>query len=144
MAGLQDELRPGRPRTCDDDRIAALINKALKSKPKGATHWTVRSLSAESGISKSAVHRYIGLFAVQPKRTKPFKLSTGPFFIEKVRDVVGLYLNPSENALVLSVDEKSQIQPLERSQPLLRMGLGYVEGVTHDYSRPAPYLVCRP
>jgi len=135
VTGLHDELRPGRPRTHDDDRIAALINKALKTKPKAATHWTVRSLSAETGISKSAVHRYIGLFGLQPHRTKSFKLSTDPFFVEKVRDVVGLYLNPPENALVLCVDEKSQIQALERSQPVLPMGLGYVEGVTHDYYR---------
>src|SRR6266403_691840 len=135
VTGLHDELRPGRPRTHDDDRIAALINKALKTKPKAATHWTVRSLSAGTGISKSAVHRYIGLFGLQPHRTKSFKLSTDPFFVEKVRDVVGLYLNPPENALVLCVDEKSQIQALERSQPVLPMGLGYVEGVTHDYYR---------
>jgi putative transposase len=135
ISGLHDELRPGRPRTHDDDRIAALINKALKAKPKAATHWTVRSLSAETGISKSAVHRYIGLFGLQPHRTKSFKISTDPFFVEKVRDVVGLYLNPPENALVLCVDEKSQIQALERSQPVLPMGLGYVEGVTHDYYR---------
>ena len=135
VAGLHDELRPGRPRTHDDDRVAALINKALKSKPKGATHWSVRSLSGETGISKSAVHRYISLFGLQPHRTKSFKLSTDPFFVEKVRDIVGLYLNPPDNALVLCVDEKSQIQALERSQPILPMGLGYVEGITHDYYR---------
>jgi transposase len=135
LAGLHDELRPGRPRSHDDDRIAALINKTLKSKPKGATHWSVRSLAEETGISKSAVHRYIGLFGLQPHRTKSFKLSTDPFFVEKVRDIVGLYLNPPQNALVLCVDEKSQIQALERSQPILPMGMGYVEGITHDYYR---------
>jgi len=119
----------------DDERIAGLLNKVLKSKPKGATHWTVRSLADETGITKSSVHRYISLFGLQPHRSQSFKLSTDAFFVEKVRDIVGLYLNPPQNALVLCVDEKSQIQALERSQPILPLGLGYVEGVTHDYFR---------
>ena len=135
LAGLHDELRPGRPRTHDEERIARLINKALTEKPAANTHWSVRTLSSATGVSKSTVSRYLRLFGVQPHRSKSFKLSTDPFFIEKVRDIVGLYLDPPHNALVLCVDEKSQIQALERTQPMLPMGLGYVEGVTHDYVR---------
>ena len=97
-----------------------------------------------TGISKSTVARYFALFGIQPHRAKSFKLSTDPFFVEKVRDVVGLYLNPPDKALVLCVDEKSQIQALERTRPVLPMGLGYVEGVTHDYYRHgATTLFCR-
>lgn len=135
LSGLNDELRPGRKRTHDEDRIALLLNTAIARKPKAATHWTVRELAASTGIGKSTVQRYLSLFGVQPHRSSSFKLSTDPFFIEKLRDIVGLYLNPPDNALVLCVDEKSQIQALERSQPVLPMGLGYVEGVTHDYYR---------
>ena len=135
MVGLHDELRPGRPRSYGDERVAGLINRVLRSKPKNATHWSVRSVAEETAISKSTVARYFALFGLQPHRAKSFKLSTDPFFVEKVRDVVGLYLNPPDNALVLCVDEKSQVQALERTQPVLPMGLGYVEGVTHDYYR---------
>ena len=135
LLGLNDELRPGRPRTHDEERVAALLNTAIARKPKAATHWTVRELAAATGIGKSTVQRYLSLFGVQPHRRRSFKLSTDPFFIEKLRDVVGLYLNPPDNALVLCVDEKSQCQALERTQPVLPMGLGYVEGVTHDYYR---------
>ena len=109
----------------------------LHSKPAVATHWSVRSVAAHTGISKSTVARYFALFGLQPHRSKSFKLSTDPFFVEKVRDIVGLYLNPPDNALVLCVDEKSQVQALERTHPVLPMGLGYVEGVTHDYFRHA-------
>ena len=136
IAGLYDELRPGRPRTIDEERVAGLIRKTLHKKPKdGSTHWSVRSAAAENGISKSSVQRYFDLFGVKPHRTEGFKLSTDAFFIEKLRDVVGLYLNPPDKSLVLSVDEKSQCQTLERTQPMLPLGLGYVEGVTHDYKR---------
>jgi putative transposase len=136
IAGLYDELRPGRPRTIEEERVASLIRKTLHKKPKdGTTHWSVRAAAAESGISKSSVHRYFELFGLKPHLSESFKLSTDPFFVEKLRDVVGLYLNPPANALVLSVDEKSQCQALERTQPMLPMGLGYVEGVTHDYKR---------
>lgn len=136
ISGLHDELRPGKPRSIEDERIAELINKALHSKPAdGATHWSLRSIGAETGISKSSVHRYFQLFGLQPHRQESFKLSTDPFFIEKLRDVVGLYLNPPDNALVLCFDEKSQCQALERTQPMLPMGFGYAEGVTHDYVR---------
>ena len=115
--------------------MAELITKALARKPKAATHWSVRAIAKETGIAKSTVHRLFQLFGLQPHRTRSFKLSTDPFFIEKVRDIVGLYLNPPDKALVLCVDEKSQIQALERTQPMLPMGFGYVEGVTHDYKR---------
>ena len=136
ISGLYDELRPGKPRSIDDERVAELIQTTLHSKPTdGATHWSVRSLAAETGISRTSVHRYIKLFGLRPHRSESFKLSTDPFFIEKLRDVVGLYLNPPDNALVLCVDEKSQVQALERTQPLLPMGFGYLEGVTHDYKR---------
>jgi putative transposase len=135
IEGLHDELRPGRPRTFEDDRVADVINCALQKRPTSSTHWSVRSMAAETGISKSTVQRWFELFGVQPHRQKHFKLSTDPFFIEKVRDIVGLYLNPPDHAVVLCVDEKTQIQALDRTQPLLPMGLGYVEGVTHDYVR---------
>jgi putative transposase len=135
ITGLHNELKPGRPRSTGEEQIAKLINTALKSRPKSQTHWSRRSLAEATDLSPTTVHRYLTLFAVQPHRSRSFKLSTDPFFIEKVRDVVGLYLNPPEHALVLCVDEKSQVQALERTQPLLPMGLGYVEGVTHDYVR---------
>jgi len=135
MAGLYDAPRSGRPRTHEDDEVARLLRTVLTTRPKDATHWSVRTVAAKTGISKSTVQRYFALFGVQPHRSKSFKLSTDPFFVEKVRDVVGLYLNPPENALVLCVDEKSQIQALERTQPILPLGLGYVEGITHDYIR---------
>ena len=135
LAGLHSEMRPGRPRSIDDERVAELITTVLDNKPKATTHWSVRSLATETGLSPTSVHRYIRLFGLQPHRSKSFKLSNDPFFVEKVRDIVGLYLNPPENALVLCVDEKSQCQALERTQPVLPMGLGYVEGITHDYVR---------
>ena len=135
LEGLHDELRPGRPRTYDDERVAELINTALHTKPPDHTQWSVRSMAEHTGVSKSTVQRWFAMFGVQPHRQQYFKLSNDPFFIEKVRDIVGLYLNPPEHAVVLCVDEKSQIQALQRSQPVLPMGLGYVEGVTHDYLR---------
>ena len=135
VAGLHDELRPGRPRTYDDERVATLINHALQETPQSATHWSVRSMAATQGVSKSTVQRWFTLFGVKPHLARTFKLSTDPFFIEKVRDIVGLYLNPPDNAMVLCVDEKSQIQALNRTQRALPLGLGYVEGFTHDYIR---------
>ena len=136
LNGLYDELRPGKPRSIDDERVAELINKTLHTKPAGgATHWSVRTIAAETAISPTSVHRYFKLLGLKPHRTEHFKLSTDPFFIEKLRDVVGLYLSAPENAIVLCVDEKSQCQALERTQPMLPMGLGYIEGVTHDYVR---------
>ncbi len=135
LAGLYDAPRSGRPRTHEDDEVARLLRTVLQTRPKDATHWTVRGVASKTGISKSTVQRYFTLFSVQPHRTKSFKLSPDPFFVEKVRDIVGLYLNPPDKALVLCVDEKSQIQALERTQPNLPLGLGYVEGLTHDYTR---------
>ena len=135
LEGLHDELRAGRPRSHDDERVAEVINTALQSIPAGGTHWTLRTMAAHTGVSKSTVQRWFNLFGIQPQRQRTFKLSTDPFFIEKVRDIVGLYLNPPDHAVVLCVDEKTQIQALERTQPLLPLGLGYVEGVTHDYVR---------
>ena len=135
ISGLNDELRAGRPRSISDERVAQLVSKTLKTKPKNGTHWSVRQIAAESKLTKSTVHRIWQAFGLQPHRQKHFKLSNDPFFVEKVRDIVGLYLHPPEKAVVLCVDEKSQIQALERTQPLLPMGVGYVEGVTHDYLR---------
>jgi len=135
LAGLYDEPRPGGPRSISDQQVATLIRKTLKTKPVDGTHWSCRSIAAETKLSKSTVHRVWRAFGIQPHRQKHFKLSTDPFFVEKVRDIVGLYLNPPDNALVLCVDEKSQIQALDRTQPMLPLGLGYVEGVTHDYVR---------
>jgi putative transposase len=135
IEGLHDELRPGRPRSINDERIAKLINQTLHSAPKNATHWTTRLSAKHTKISKSSVQRIWNVFGLRPHRHRAFKLSNDPFFVEKVRDIVGLYLNPPQNALVLCVDEKSQCQALERTQPILPMGLGYVEGITHDYIR---------
>ena len=135
IAGLHDEMKPGRPRTQDDDQVAQLLNTVLSTQPDAGTHWSVRTLADSTGMSKSTVQRYLALFGVQPHRSQSFKLSNDPFFIEKVRDIVGLYLDPPHNAMVLCVDEKSQCQALERTQPVLPLGLGYVEGVTHDYVR---------
>ncbi len=135
LNGLHDEPRPGAPRSITDEQVAEVIYRTLKTKPKDQTQWSVRSMGAETGLTKDAVHRIWRTYGLQPHRQKHFKLSTDPFFVDKVRDIVGLYLHPPEHALVLCVDEKSQIQALERSQPLLPLGLGYVEGVTHDYKR---------
>ena len=135
LNGLHDEPRPGAPRSITDEQVAEVVYKTLKTKPEDQTQWSLRSMGAETGLTKDAVHRIWRTYGLQPHRHKHFKLSTDPFFVDKVRDIVGLYLHPPEHALVLCVDEKSQIQALERSQPLLPLGLGYVEGVTHDYKR---------
>lgn len=135
LPGLRNEPRPGRPRTLDDERVAELLNKALQTRPSKQTHWSVRSFAAEANISKDMAHRLFRAASIAPHRSRSFKLSNDPAFVEKVRDITGLYLNPPDHALVLCVDEKSQIQALERTQPVLPMGLGYVEGVTHDYIR---------
>lgn len=135
LMGLYDEARPGAPRSITDEQVAQLIRKTLNKKPKNSTHWTCRSVAKETKLSKSTVQRAWKAFGIQPHRQKHFKLSNDPFFVEKVRDIVGLYLNPPDKAMVLCVDEKSQIQALDRTQPLLPLGLGYVEGVTHDYIR---------
>jgi len=133
--GLYDEPRPGRPRSISDEQVAELINTTLQTTPEGATHWSCRTLAKQTGVSKSTVQRVWSAFGLKPHRTESFKLSTDPFFVDKVRDIVGLYLDPPTDALVLCVDEKSQCQALERTQPVLPMGLGHVEGYTHDYKR---------
>jgi len=135
LVGLYDEPRSGAARSISDDQVAELIAQTLQTKPPKGTHWSCRSMAETTGVSKSTVQRIWSTFGVQPHRQKHFKISTDPFFVEKVRDIVGLYLNPPDNAMVLCVDEKSQIQALERTQRVLPMGLGYVEGVTHDYRR---------
>jgi putative transposase len=135
LEGLHDELRAGRPRSVQDEKVAELIHKTLQTKPEGATHWSTRTMASEIGVSHMTVARVWQTFGLKPHLSKTFKLSTDPFFVEKVRDIVGLYLNPPENALVLCVDEKSQCQALERSQPALPLGFGYAEGYTHDYAR---------
>lgn len=135
LTGLHDELRPGRPRSISDEEVAVLVRKTLETKPHDGTHWTIRTVAKETELSCTTVHRIWRAFGLQPHRQRHFKLSTDPFFVEKVRDIVGLYLNPPDKAIVLCVDEKSQIQALDRTQPMLPLGLGYVEGVTHDYVR---------
>lgn len=132
---LYDEPRPGAPRQVGDEVVAEVIRTTLESKPKGATHWSTRSMAKKMGLSQTMVSRIWRAFALQPHRAESFQLSTDPFFIEKVRDVVGLYMSPPVNAVVLSVDEKSQIQALNRTQPVLPMRLGRCEGHTHEYER---------
>ncbi|MGW2586097.1 IS630 family transposase [Streptomyces virginiae] len=135
LAGLEDEPRPGRPRTVSDEQVADLIARTLESTPANATHWSTRSMARRTGLSQSTVSRVWRAFGLQPHRSETFKLSTDPFFVDKVHDVVGLYLDPPERALVLCVDEKSQIQALDRSQPVLPMMPGVPERATHDYVR---------
>lgn len=135
MDGLHDEPRSGAPRTLSDARIEAVIVKTLESTPPGATHWSSRGMARAAGLSVSSVQRIWRAFGLQPHRSEAFKLSTDPLFVEKVRDVVGLYVAPPERAIVLCVDEKSQIQALDRSQPLLPMRPGQVERRAHDYTR---------
>ena len=135
IEGLYDEPRPGAPRTITDELVEAVIVRTLESMPRNATHWSSRMMAGKSGMSTSSVQRIWRAFGLQPHRSKTFKLSTDPLFIDKVRDVVGLYLNPPERALVLCVDEKSQIQALDRSQPVLPMRPGQVERRSHDYKR---------
>lgn len=135
LAGLSDEPRSGAPRVIDDERIERMIARTLESLPQGQTHWSRATMAAESGLSRSSVGRIWRAFGLKPHRVDSFKLSSDPHFIEKVRDVVGLYMSPPENAIVLCVDEKSQIQALDRTQPLLPMRPGQPERKTHDYER---------
>jgi len=135
LEGLVDEPRPGAPRAISDARIEEVIGRTLESKPEAATHWSTRGMAKAMGLSPMAISRIWRAFGLQPHRTDTFKLSTDPFFVEKVRDVVGLYLNPPERAIVLCVDEKSQVQALNRTQPLLPLGPGQPERGTHDYER---------
>ncbi len=135
LDGLGDVPRPGRLRTVTDDQVAELVRLTLETKPKNATHWSTRSMARHTGMSQSTVSRIWRAFGLKPHRTESFKLSTDPLFVDKVHDVVGLYLDPPERALVLCVDEKSQIQALDRSQPVLPMMPGVPERRSHDYLR---------
>lgn len=135
LDGLTDEPRPGAPRKIADSDVERVLTETLETTPKGATHWSNRSMAEASGLSASSVRRIWNAFALQPHRSETFKLSNDPLFIDKVRDIVGLYLDPPERAMVLCVDEKSQIQALDRTQPLLPMRPGQAERRTHDYVR---------
>lgn len=135
LQGLLDEPKPGAPRRISDRDLERVIVKTLESTPKDATHWSTRSMAKASGMSQSAISRIWRAFSLQPHRSETFKLSRDPLFVDKVRDIVGLYLDPPDRALVLCVDEKSQIQALDRTQPLLPMRPGQVERRSHDYVR---------
>ena len=135
VGGLDDEPRPGAPRKIGDDKIAEVVTRTLETVPDDATHWSRRSMARATGLSATTVHRIWGAFGLQPHRVETFKLSSDPLFIDKVRDIVGLYLDPPDRALVLCVDEKSQIQALDRTQPMLPMQSGQAERRTHDYRR---------
>jgi transposase len=135
LDGLLDEPRPGQPRKVTDAQVDEVITKTLESAPKNATHWSTRSMAKEVGLTQTAVSRIWRAFGLQPHRQDGFKLSKDPLFVDKVRDVVGLYLNPPERAVVLCVDEKSQIQALDRTAPILPMRPGIPERATHDYKR---------
>jgi len=135
LDGLVDEPRPGAPRKIGDDKIAEVVTTTLEKLPTAATHWSTRSMAKASGLAPSTVHRIWRAFSLQPHLSETFKLSTDPLFVEKVRDIVGLYLDPPDRALVLCVDEKSQIQALDRTQPILPLRPGQVERRTHDYKR---------
>ena len=132
---MLDAPRPGAPRTIDDAKVDAVIARTLESVPKNATHWSTRNMAREMGMSQTAVTRIWRAFGLQPHRQETFKLSTDPLFVEKVRDIVGLYLDPPVRAMVLCVDEKSQIQALDRTQPILPLAPGIPERRTHDYMR---------
>ena len=135
LDGLLDAPRPGRPRTIDDARVEAVIARTLETVPARATHWSTRSMAREMSVSQTAVSRIWRAFGLQPHRQETFKLSSDPLFVEKVRDIVGLYLDPPTRAMVLCVDEKSQIQALDRTQPMLPLAPGIPERRTHDYMR---------
>lgn len=136
LDGLLDEPRPGQPRKVTDEKVEEVIVKTLESEPPdGGTHWSTRQMAAATGLSQTAISRIWRAFSLQPHRTEHWKLSKDPLFVEKVRDIVGLYLDPPERALVLCVDEKSQIQALERSAPTLPVLPGSPERATHDYKR---------
>ena len=135
LDGVIDEPRPGRPRTVTDEQVEEVVVKTLETTPRDATHWSTRSMAREVGLTQSAVQRIWKAFGLQPHRQDTWKLSRDPLFIDKVRDVVGLYLNPPERAVVLCVDEKSQIQALDRTAPILPLLPGTPERATHDYKR---------
>ena len=135
LEGLVDEPRPGAPRTITDQQVEWAVTRTLESKPADATHWSTRTLARDLGLSQTAVSRIWRAFGLKPHRRSSFKLSTDPFFVEKVRDVVGLYLAPPQKAIVLCVDEKSQVQALDRTQPIQPLLPGRPEKASHDYVR---------
>ena len=135
LDGLLDEARRGQPRKLSDAQIEQVIVRTLESKPAEATHWSTRSMAQTTGMNQTAISRIWRAFALQPQRSETFKLCRDPLFIDKVRDIVGLYMDPPQRALVLCVDEKSQIQALERTAPLLPLRPGQIELRTHDYTR---------
>ncbi len=135
LAGLYDEPRVGAPRTISDEQVEALIVKTLETTPAGETHWSTRSMAKAAGVSHTMVGRIWRTFRLQPHRTESFKISPDPQLVEKIRDVVGLYVAPPANAVVFSVDEKAQIQALQRAQPILPMDFGQPERRTHNYVR---------
>jgi transposase len=135
LDGLRDEPRPGAPRTVTDQKVADVVTATLEMLPAGRTHWSSRGMARASGLAPSTVQRIWKAFSLQPHRSETFKLSTDPLFVEKVRDIVGLYLNPPDRAVVLCVDEKSQVQALDRTQPILPLRPGQAERRTHDYKR---------
>jgi transposase len=135
LDGLYDEPRPGAPRKIGDDKVEQIVTQTLESTPRGQTHWSTRELAKTSGLSHMTISRIWRAFGLQPHRSESFKLSPDPLLVEKVRDIVGLYMNPPEHALVFCVDEKSQIQALDRTQPMLPMRPGQLERRTHDYKR---------
>lgn len=142
LDGLLDEPRPGAPRTIGAAEVEAVITKTLETTPHDATHWSTRSMAEAVGLSQSAISRIWRAFALQPHRVETFKLSKDPLFVDKVRDIVGLYVNPPARALVLCVDEKSQIQALDRSAPILPLQPGLPERRTHDYRRHGTTSLC--
>jgi transposase len=135
LDGLSDDPRPGVPRTVLDDKVEEIVRRTIEEQPVGATHWSTRSMAARAGVSPATVGRIWQAFGLKPHLVETFKISTDPLFVEKVRDVVGLYVDPPERALVLCVDEKSQIQALDRSQPLLPILPGTPARMSHDYKR---------
>ena len=135
LEGLYDEPRPGAPRKVGDEEVERVVVRTLESTPRGETHWSTRGMAKAAGLSRMTISRIWHAFGLQPHRTDTFKLSPDPLLIEKVRDIAGLYMNPPDHALVLCVDEKSQIQALDRTQPLLPLQPGQVERGTHDYKR---------
>ena len=135
IEGLTDEYRPGRPRTVSDEQVTEVIERTLNTTPRDATHWSIRSMAAATGLSHTTIRRIWNAFGLQPHRSETFKLSTDPLFVDKVQDIVGLYLSPPNRAIVLCVDEKSRIQALDREQPVLPMAPGVAERRTHIYLR---------
>ena len=135
LDGLTDEPRPGAPRTVTDEEVERVVTRTLEAMPANATHWSTRRMAAASGLSQSTVGRIWRAFGLKPHRADTFKLSTDPYFVEKVRDVVGLYLSPPEKAIVLCIDEKPQVQALERTQPVLPLAPARTARATHDYTR---------